>query len=77
VCTDFKIFKVKVLLNFLGTQGFSARREGRYSVYEEKSRGLDGTGFNMLWVERKFKQPRAPKVHQSLVGNVTRHWILR
>jgi hypothetical protein len=28
VCTEFKILKVKVLVKFLGTMGFSARREG-------------------------------------------------
>jgi len=25
-------------------------------IYKEKSGGLDGTGFNMLWVERNFEQ---------------------
>ena len=32
MCTDFKIFKVKVALNFLGTVGFSPHRDGRYIV---------------------------------------------
>jgi hypothetical protein len=32
MCIDFKIFKVKVAFNFLGTVGFSARREGRYII---------------------------------------------
>jgi len=27
---DFKIFKVKVLMIFSGTQGFPARKDGRY-----------------------------------------------
>jgi hypothetical protein len=30
MCTDFKMFKVKVPINFSGTQGFPARRDGRY-----------------------------------------------
>jgi len=30
VCTEFKMLKVKVPINFLGTVGFSQRREGRY-----------------------------------------------
>jgi hypothetical protein len=30
VCTDFKILEVKVPIVFFGTQGFSARRDGRY-----------------------------------------------
>jgi hypothetical protein len=30
VCTDFKMLKVKVSIIFFGTQGFSARRDGRY-----------------------------------------------
>jgi hypothetical protein len=30
VYTDFKIFKVKVPVNFLGTVGFSPRKKGRY-----------------------------------------------
>jgi hypothetical protein len=29
VCIDFKILKVKVPINFSGTQGFPARRDGR------------------------------------------------
>ena len=29
MCTDFKMFKVKVPFNFLGTVGFSLRRDGR------------------------------------------------
>jgi hypothetical protein len=29
VCIDFKILKVKVPIVFFGTQGFSARRDGR------------------------------------------------
>jgi hypothetical protein len=29
ICTDFKMFKVKVPIIFLGTVGFSLRREGR------------------------------------------------
>jgi hypothetical protein len=29
VCTDFKMLKVKVPIIFFGTQGFSARRDGR------------------------------------------------
>lgn len=28
-CKKLEIFKVKVPINFLGTQGFSLRREGR------------------------------------------------
>jgi hypothetical protein len=28
-CTDFEMLKVKVLIIFLGTAGFSLRREGR------------------------------------------------
>jgi hypothetical protein len=38
VCTDFELLKVKVPLKFLGTVGFSLRREGRYfgmSSYSE------------------------------------------
>jgi hypothetical protein len=31
VCTDFKMLKVKVSIIFFGTQGFPARRDGRYS----------------------------------------------
>ncbi len=30
VCTGFDMFKVKVPIHFLGTAGFSARRDGRY-----------------------------------------------
>jgi len=30
IYTDFEMFEVKVLINFLGTAGFSLRREGRY-----------------------------------------------
>ena len=30
VCTDGELFEVKVPLKFLGTEGFSLRREGRY-----------------------------------------------
>ena len=29
VCTEFNMFEVKVLIIFLGTMGFSLRREGR------------------------------------------------
>jgi hypothetical protein len=29
--TDFKMLKVKVLIIFFGTQGFSARRDRRYT----------------------------------------------
>jgi hypothetical protein len=29
VCTEFEMLKVKVPINFLGTVGFSLRREGR------------------------------------------------
>jgi hypothetical protein len=29
-CLDFEVLKVKVPLRFLGTVGFSPRREGRY-----------------------------------------------
>jgi hypothetical protein len=32
VCIDFKILKVKVPIIFFGTQGFSARRDKRYTV---------------------------------------------
>ena len=32
VCTDFKMLKVKVPIIFFGTQGFSARRDGRYKL---------------------------------------------
>ena len=31
MCTDFKMLQVKVPIIFFGTQGFSARRDGRYS----------------------------------------------
>jgi hypothetical protein len=31
VCTEFEMLKVKVPINFLGTVGFSLRREGRYT----------------------------------------------
>jgi hypothetical protein len=31
MCIDFEILKVKVPIRFLGTMGFSLRREGRYS----------------------------------------------
>jgi len=31
VCTEFKMLKVKVPINFLGTVDFSQRREGRYT----------------------------------------------
>jgi hypothetical protein len=34
VCKDLEIFKVKVLIRFLGTMGFSPRREGRYVAKE-------------------------------------------
>ena len=30
VCTEFDIFQVEVHIIFLGTVGFSLRREGRY-----------------------------------------------
>ena len=30
VCTEFKMLKVKVPVIFLGTEGFSPRRDGRY-----------------------------------------------
>jgi hypothetical protein len=30
LCIDFKVLKVKVPFRFLGTVGFSPRREGRY-----------------------------------------------
>ena len=30
VCTDFEILEVKVPIIFLGTVGFSLRRDGRY-----------------------------------------------
>ena len=30
VCTEFDMFEVKVPIIFLGTVGFSLRREGRY-----------------------------------------------
>jgi len=33
VCIEFEIFKVKVPINFLGTVGFSLRREGRYNSF--------------------------------------------
>jgi hypothetical protein len=33
VCIYFKIFKVKVPINFSGTQGFPARRDKRYVLY--------------------------------------------
>jgi len=31
VCTEFKLLKVKVPMIFLGTVGFSPRRDGRYA----------------------------------------------
>jgi hypothetical protein len=31
VCTEFEMLKVKVPINFLGTVGFSLRREGPYT----------------------------------------------
>jgi hypothetical protein len=31
VCAGFKMLKVKVLIIFSGTQGFPARRDGRYA----------------------------------------------
>ncbi len=34
MCIDFKILKVKVPVIFLGMQGFTARRDGRYSRFE-------------------------------------------
>ena len=34
VYTDFKILKVKVPVIFLGTVGFSLRRDGRYYLYQ-------------------------------------------
>jgi hypothetical protein len=34
VCMDFKMLKVKVPIIFSGTQGFPARRDGRYSLEE-------------------------------------------
>jgi hypothetical protein len=30
LCIDFKVLKVKVLIIFFGTVGFSLRRDGRY-----------------------------------------------
>jgi hypothetical protein len=30
LCIDFKVLKVKVPFKFLGTVGFSLRRDGRY-----------------------------------------------
>jgi hypothetical protein len=30
---DFKMFQVKVLIYFFGTQGFSARRDRRYGLF--------------------------------------------
>jgi hypothetical protein len=32
VCIEFDMFEVKVPIIFLGTVGFSLRREGRYSA---------------------------------------------
>ena len=31
MCTDFELLEVKVSINFLGMEGFSPRKEGRYS----------------------------------------------
>jgi hypothetical protein len=36
-CTDFEMLKVKVPINFLGTAGFSLRREGRYCIKGQKN----------------------------------------
>jgi hypothetical protein len=35
VYTEFEMFKIKVLIIFLGTVGFSLRRDGRISLQEE------------------------------------------
>ena len=42
ICADFEMFKVKVPIVFLGTVGFSLRREGRYlKEWDEKKYGSD------------------------------------
>jgi len=33
MCIDFELLKVKVPLKFLGTAGFSLRRDGRYILH--------------------------------------------
>jgi hypothetical protein len=35
MCTTFKLLKVKVPKNFLGTEGFSPRRDGRYLWFKK------------------------------------------
>lgn len=36
VCTEFEMLQVKVPISFLGTVGFSLRREGRYRVLRDR-----------------------------------------
>lgn len=33
LCAEFEMLKVKVLILFLGTAGFSPPRDGRYALY--------------------------------------------
>jgi len=40
VCTDFEMLEVEVPTIFFGTQGFSARRNGRYA----NTRIIEGVG---------------------------------
>lgn len=49
MCIEFEIFKVKVPINFLGTVGFSLRREGRVLIMKfiyAEANFLDGAGDN-------------------------------
>jgi hypothetical protein len=51
VCIEFKLLKVKVPMIFLGTVGFSLRREGRY--------------FSNSAASAAPKQPASPKAISS------------
>jgi len=56
VCTDFKVFKVKVPIIFFGTQGFSARRVFRHA-------GID--------VSRSAVVPQIQVVRRTALQNYT------
>jgi hypothetical protein len=51
VCKELEMLKVKVPINFLGTMGFSARREGRYST-----RKAEYFGLLAQWAMRKLNR---------------------
>jgi hypothetical protein len=51
VCIEFDMFPVKVPIRFLGTVGFSLRRDGRYAVLWECL--PSGSGFSVAVAYRK------------------------